>query len=150
MTVNLTDIIESTLVCDLTPNSISFKAKTGKYVNRLYLLSAYHRSASKGIEEKDYEFDLTFFGEVVPEVSTRMCHSSPSLISFFSYHPSVLIRVRSISSSVKRTKKRNTGLDLQRRKNQVLSKLILKSGWMKMNKKANPSMSMRIWTWEEW
>ncbi|KAF5377303.1 hypothetical protein D9615_006380 [Tricholomella constricta] len=57
LTVNLPDIQEQTLVYDLTPTSISFKAR--------------HGNSSKGISEKDYEFNLELFAEVVPELSTK-------------------------------------------------------------------------------
>ncbi|KAL0581402.1 p23 chaperone protein wos2 [Marasmius crinis-equi] len=57
LTVNLPNIKESTLKYDLTPTKISFKATAG--------------DASKGIDEKDYEFDLEFFAEVDAEESTK-------------------------------------------------------------------------------
>ncbi|KAK7029683.1 p23 chaperone protein wos2 [Paramarasmius palmivorus] len=57
LTVNLPDIQESTLEYELTPTNISFKARAG--------------DASKGIEEKDYAFDLEFFSEVIPEESSK-------------------------------------------------------------------------------
>jgi hypothetical protein len=79
LTVNLPEIIESTLKYELTPTSISVQAKAGKYVLFIFLVlplaplspdfeSLTICSASKGIEEKDYEFKLDFYSEVVPEV----------------------------------------------------------------------------------
>jgi hypothetical protein len=47
LTVNLPDIQDTSLVCDLKAASIDFKAKAG---------------------EKDYAFTLDFFEEIVPEV----------------------------------------------------------------------------------
>ncbi|EPQ60996.1 HSP20-like chaperone [Gloeophyllum trabeum ATCC 11539] len=60
-TVNLPDIIESTLEYNLTPTHISFKAKAG--------------NASKGIEEKEYAFEFDLFAEVDPEHSSRRLNS---------------------------------------------------------------------------
>ncbi|KAG6820348.1 hypothetical protein H0H93_001793 [Arthromyces matolae] len=57
LTVNLPDIQESTLAYNLTPTSISFKAKAG--------------DVSRNIQEKEYEFSLDFFAEVDPEHSTK-------------------------------------------------------------------------------
>jgi hypothetical protein len=37
LTVNLPDVVESTLQCDLTPTSLKFKAKAGKYVPKASL-----------------------------------------------------------------------------------------------------------------
>ncbi|GLB36555.1 putative CS domain containing protein [Lyophyllum shimeji] len=56
LTVNLPDIQETTLSYDLTPTSLSFKAKTG--------------NPAKGIPERDYAFNLDFYEEIVPEEST--------------------------------------------------------------------------------
>ncbi|ESK88948.1 wos2 protein [Moniliophthora roreri MCA 2997] len=61
LTVNLPDIQDSTLQYNLTPTTISFKARAG--------------DASKGIEEKDYEFDLELFSEVIPEESSKRLNS---------------------------------------------------------------------------
>ena len=47
LTVNLPDIQDTSLVCDLKADSIDFKAKAG---------------------EKDYAFTLDFFEEIDPEV----------------------------------------------------------------------------------
>ncbi|KAI9059637.1 HSP20-like chaperone [Trametes sanguinea] len=57
VTVNLPDIKSETLQYNLTPTSISFKAKAG--------------DASKGIEERDYEFAFDLYDEVVPEESSQ-------------------------------------------------------------------------------
>ncbi|KAI0771024.1 HSP20-like chaperone [Trametes elegans] len=57
VTVNLPDIQEKTLEYNLTPTSLSFKAQAG--------------DASKGIEERLYEFAIDLFDEVVPEESKQ-------------------------------------------------------------------------------
>ncbi|KAL1663565.1 HSP20-like chaperone [Schizophyllum commune] len=57
VTINLPDIQENTLQLDLQPTKISFKAKAG--------------DAAKGIQERDYAFDLDFFAEIVPESSSH-------------------------------------------------------------------------------
>ncbi|KAF8887773.1 HSP20-like chaperone [Infundibulicybe gibba] len=57
MTVNLPDIQESTLQYDLQPTKLTLKTKTG--------------DPSKGIQVKEFEFELEFFAEVVPELSTK-------------------------------------------------------------------------------
>ncbi|KAI0757383.1 HSP20-like chaperone [Daedaleopsis nitida] len=57
VTVNLPDIKAGTLEYNLTPTSLSFKAKAG--------------NADKGIEEKDYEFAIDLYAEVVPEASSK-------------------------------------------------------------------------------
>ncbi|KAK0465013.1 HSP20-like chaperone [Desarmillaria tabescens] len=57
LTVNVPDIQPSTLECNLTPTSISFKTKAG--------------NPEKGIPEKSYAFDLHFFEEIDPEKSLR-------------------------------------------------------------------------------
>ncbi|KAG9051231.1 hypothetical protein FS837_010518 [Tulasnella sp. UAMH 9824] len=61
LTINLPDVQENTIKYELTPKSISFAAKAG--------------NASKGIAEKDYEFKLDFFEEVVPEQSKKRINS---------------------------------------------------------------------------
>ncbi|KAF9786075.1 HSP20-like chaperone [Thelephora terrestris] len=61
LTVNLPDINGSTLKYELTSSKISFKARTG--------------NAKKGVEEKDYAFDMELFGEVIPEESKRHLNS---------------------------------------------------------------------------
>ncbi|KAL0063259.1 p23 chaperone protein wos2 [Marasmius tenuissimus] len=66
-TVNLPNIKESSLKYQLTPTTISFKATAG--------------DADKGIEEKEYEFELEFFSDIVPEESKKSLNSrSLSLI----------------------------------------------------------------------
>ncbi|KAF4605620.1 hypothetical protein EYR40_004407 [Pleurotus pulmonarius] len=57
LTVNLTEIKEPTLVCELEPTKLTFKATAG--------------ASSKGIEEKDYEFALDLFEEIDPEKSSK-------------------------------------------------------------------------------
>ncbi|KAK0245684.1 HSP20-like chaperone [Armillaria nabsnona] len=57
LTVNVPDIQSSTLECNLTPTSLSFKTKAG--------------NPEKGIPEKSYVFDLHFFEEIDPEKSLR-------------------------------------------------------------------------------
>jgi hypothetical protein len=52
VTVNLPDIIESSLEYSLTATSISFKANAG-------------------LQDREYAFDLDFFAEVYPELSTK-------------------------------------------------------------------------------
>lgn len=37
LTINLPNIVESTLQCDLTPTSLKFKAKAGRYVSKASL-----------------------------------------------------------------------------------------------------------------
>jgi len=54
LTVNLPDIVESSLVYSLTPSELSFKAKAG---------SASHAN--------EYAFSITFFEDVIPEDSTK-------------------------------------------------------------------------------
>ncbi|KAF9478724.1 HSP20-like chaperone [Pholiota conissans] len=56
ITVNLPDIQESSLEYNLTPTSISFKAKASP-------------------QEKEYAFALDFFSEVVPEKSSKKLNS---------------------------------------------------------------------------
>ncbi|KAF9817465.1 hypothetical protein IEO21_03422 [Rhodonia placenta] len=60
-TINLADIKPETLEYNLTPTSISFKARAG--------------NADKGIEEKDYEFNFDLYAEVVPEESGKSLSS---------------------------------------------------------------------------
>ncbi|KAG8932415.1 hypothetical protein FRC01_014141 [Tulasnella sp. 417] len=60
-TINLPDVQENTIKYELTPTSISFAAKAG--------------NASKNIAEKDYEFKLDFYEEVVPEQSKKRISS---------------------------------------------------------------------------
>ena len=55
LTVNLPDIQESSLVSDLQPTFLDFKATAGA--------------------AKEYAFRLDFFEEIVPEV--RLCRRSP-------------------------------------------------------------------------
>jgi len=57
----LPDINRSTLDYKLTSSKISFKARTG--------------NAKKGVEEKDYAFDMELFGEVIPEESSKRLSS---------------------------------------------------------------------------
>ncbi|CCM01278.1 uncharacterized protein FIBRA_03327 [Fibroporia radiculosa] len=61
ITVNLPDVKPETLEYNLTSTSISFKAKAG--------------NAEKGLEERDYAFNLDFYGEVVPEESHKSLSS---------------------------------------------------------------------------
>ncbi|KAG5646082.1 hypothetical protein DXG03_004505 [Asterophora parasitica] len=78
LTVNLPDIQEQTLSYDLTATSISFKARTGECVipdfdfgHEYHLTKIPSPSASKNITEKEYEFNLEFFADVVPDLSTK-------------------------------------------------------------------------------
>lgn len=72
LTVNLTEIKESTLVCELEPTKLTFKATAGAYVFAFAPLDgdlhSLPRRSTKGIEEKDYEFALDLFEEIDPEV----------------------------------------------------------------------------------
>ncbi|KJA29359.1 hypothetical protein HYPSUDRAFT_127652 [Hypholoma sublateritium FD-334 SS-4] len=65
ITVNLPDIKESSLEYNLTPESISFKAKAGSYATIF----------ADPIEEKEYAFVLDLFAEVVPEKSGQKLNS---------------------------------------------------------------------------
>ncbi|KAJ7785744.1 HSP20-like chaperone [Mycena metata] len=56
LTVNLPDVQENSLEYNLEPTKLSFKAKSGN---------------EKTGSEKEYAFNLEFFGEVVPEKSTK-------------------------------------------------------------------------------
>ncbi|KAG8978930.1 hypothetical protein FRB90_008249 [Tulasnella sp. 427] len=60
-TINVPDVQESTIKYELTPTTISFAAKAG--------------NASKNIAEKDYEFKLDFYDEIVPEQSKKRINS---------------------------------------------------------------------------
>lgn len=76
LTINLPDIIESSIKTDLTATGLGFQARAGKYVNRSYtyilatliFVSSRH-SASKGLPEHDYAFKLEYSEEILPEVS---------------------------------------------------------------------------------
>ncbi len=72
LAVNLTGIKEPTLVCELEPSKLTFKATAGAYVSSFTPLDDdLHPPpprSSKGIEEKDYEFALDLFEEIDPEV----------------------------------------------------------------------------------
>ncbi|TRM65645.1 HSP20-like chaperone [Schizophyllum amplum] len=57
VTINLPDIQKDSLKFDLQPTKVSFAAKAG--------------DAAKGIQEKDYAFDLDFFAEIDPEASSH-------------------------------------------------------------------------------
>ncbi|KAJ7151556.1 HSP20-like chaperone [Mycena filopes] len=56
LTVNLPDVQENSLEYNLEPTKLSFKAKSGN---------------EKTGGEKEYAFNLDFFGEVIPEKSTK-------------------------------------------------------------------------------
>jgi len=64
LTVNLPDIVESSLEYDLTATGFTLKAKTG--------------NAEKGLPEKNWATDIKFFAEVDPE-ATKKSLSSRSL-----------------------------------------------------------------------
>ena len=75
LTINLPDIIESSMNIDLTATGLDFQARTGKYVyhSSMYILIlltpvSLHHSASKGIPEHDYACKLEFSEEILPEV----------------------------------------------------------------------------------
>lgn len=76
LTINLPDIIESSIKTDLTATGLGFQARAGKCVNRSYtyilatliFVSSRH-SASKGLPEHDYAFKLEYSEEILPEVS---------------------------------------------------------------------------------
>ena len=61
LTVNLPDIVESTLNRDLTALNISFKAKAGRWVTDRYLANREINDESQpnraSAEEKEYELD---------------------------------------------------------------------------------------------
>lgn len=58
VTINLPDIIENTLKFDLTPTGFKFAATSG--------------NAAKGLPEKNYAIDVTFFDEIDVEASTKV------------------------------------------------------------------------------
>ena len=64
LTVNLPDIVESTLNCDLTAPNLSFKAKAGGWVTDCYLANREINDESwpnrASAEEKEYELDRVF------------------------------------------------------------------------------------------
>jgi len=73
LTINLPDIQEAALKYELTPTSLSFSARAGKcglLSSHCGLLNLIDKSlsASKGLEERDFSFNIDFFAEVVPEV----------------------------------------------------------------------------------
>jgi len=57
LTINLPDIVESTLVFDLTSEGFTLKAKTG--------------NAAKGIPEKEWAADVKFFAEIDVDLSQK-------------------------------------------------------------------------------
>ncbi|KAG9057074.1 hypothetical protein FS842_008645 [Serendipita sp. 407] len=61
LTVNLPDVIESTLQYDLSATGLKFKAKAG--------------NEGKGLQEKEYEFSIEFYDEVDPEQSSKRLSS---------------------------------------------------------------------------
>ncbi|KAF6766450.1 HSP20-like chaperone [Ephemerocybe angulata] len=61
LTVNVPDIQPESLEYNLTPTSIHFKAKSG--------------DPARNIPEREYQFDLDFFAEVIPEESTKKLSS---------------------------------------------------------------------------
>lgn len=124
MTVNLPDIIESTLEYKLTPTNISVKAKAGKCVQSQFgvpsRLTDYHlltfdllSSASKGIEEKEYEFSLDFYSEVVPEVCYLFI-PSPIVCTLLTTH----LPLRSRQESTKKLSSRSLYLILRKKEHQ--------------------------------
>jgi hypothetical protein len=75
LTINLPDIIESSMKIDLTATGFGFQARAGECVYHacicilVMLMSAFSwYSNSKGISEHDYGFKLDFYEEIVPEV----------------------------------------------------------------------------------
>ena len=76
LTVNLPDIVESTLNYDLTASKLSFKAKAGRWVTDRHLANREINDESQpnraSAEEKEYELDIEFFEEIVPEVRSPL------------------------------------------------------------------------------
>jgi hypothetical protein len=61
LSVNLPDIQENTLKCDLTSKNLSFAATAG--------------NESKNIPENNYAFSINFYKEIDPEKSTKKLSS---------------------------------------------------------------------------
>ena len=76
LTVNLPDIVESTLNCDLTASKFSFKAKAGRWVTDRHLdnreINDESQANRASAEEKEYELDIEFFEEIIPEVPSPL------------------------------------------------------------------------------
>ncbi|KIM78150.1 hypothetical protein PILCRDRAFT_75808 [Piloderma croceum F 1598] len=65
LTVNITDIIETTLVCNVMPERISFEAKT---------------SRSRSTQDIEYSFNLDLYEDVIPEESIQQLTSRSFVI----------------------------------------------------------------------
>jgi len=63
MTVNLADIDESSLKCDLQPTGLSFKAQAGT-----------------GVPKSEYEFKIDFYKEIIPDKCEKPALTSRSVV----------------------------------------------------------------------
>src|SRR5882762_1133401 len=85
VTINLPDIVQSSLQCDLQPTGLSFKAQAGCATS---LYPSVLRSSSLSIvfragEPKEYEFKVDLYKDINPEVLATMPIAWYILTSFF-------------------------------------------------------------------